>query len=353
MGSNTSPFREDKLFFEKAALVWQVLQKPARKSIADVLQMMDPTMARSEAKKHKMKVSRLAKRIDVDKLLAFQKRKSSSAAIADNRHGNVSNFPESPINALHTAASDARNGTPGPAETELVAGKKRSRTQTAEPRMQMTPADNAIDTEAMKSGSIGLSSSKYSHGKTRWAELNRSLRETERALRADGYKVARRTKHQVAVEKSNQAIDEEKMKEWSSEYVVRFQEATNCLVEARKVDPVNASAKTICDRISTETNGRIHLSERSVRRAVQNGRAGQAPRKAGKPVGILVSKRKIPSKTPLNGVTATASTHVSKLAAASKPAQLHVAANRQQSAQMPEGHRPASNSFQRTLYPDI
>ena len=106
MGSNGSPFREDSLFFEKAALVWQVLQKPARKSIADVLQMMDPTMDKSEAKKHKMKVSRLAKRIDADKLLTALNAKSSCAETSSNELVTAGTISATPASPLHPVAPE-------------------------------------------------------------------------------------------------------------------------------------------------------------------------------------------------------------------------------------------------------
>ena len=290
MGSTKPSPRDDPLFFEKAALVWQVIQKPARKSISDVLQMMDPTMEKSEAQKHKMKVSRLSKRLDIDQLLKAHSASSSIQVPANKQVETLEVVPAELPASARSPLNEAGNLATGPVDTAWVAGKKRSRPRGVESQPESTNDGTAESIKEKQTGSTGESSSKFTHGKTRWVELNRSLRKTERALRADGYKVARRTRHQVAVDRSNQIVDEEKMKEWSDEYVARFQEATACLVEARKVDPVNTSAKTICDRISAETNGRIQLSERSVRRAVQNGRAGQAPRKAGRPIGLSIPK---------------------------------------------------------------
>jgi hypothetical protein len=344
----------DDSFFKKAAVVWQILRRPGGKSSIEVMQLMDPGMNKIEAAKYKMKVSRWAKRLDIDNLLNLAEAVNNNSASSSSgvatmeavtpHHPRVNpallngivppgpcaatyasgppvlHAPPVPItptadmtpwfarppppvglHSIHQSHSHvvgepsgtsftvpipglSVTGTTTEPQSPKIASPQQPPPQSPATTIANDPPRISTETNQQSASSIESSSIRFSHGKTRWAELNRSLKHVERVLRADGYKVSRRTKHQMAADRCNQERDEAQGKDWSDEYVARFKQATLELVAARHKDPLNASAKSICRRIAIETNARIQLSEKSVRRAVRNGRAGQSPRKAGKPV---------------------------------------------------------------------
>jgi hypothetical protein len=64
-------------FFQRAALIWRALQGTcAALSLTDTMLWLDPAMDRAEADNNRMKVSRLAKKVDLDKV--FEKSRSNN-----------------------------------------------------------------------------------------------------------------------------------------------------------------------------------------------------------------------------------------------------------------------------------
>jgi hypothetical protein len=64
-------------FYQQTALVWGVLRgTPAQATLVKVMQMLDSTIDTAEAKNSKMKVSRLGKKVNFDKLFKMARSKN-------------------------------------------------------------------------------------------------------------------------------------------------------------------------------------------------------------------------------------------------------------------------------------